>query len=326
MFNHSYKKTKHLTQLFICLTIANTVLLHAMETNKYLPVILVSGISADINGMQPLIDLIKKHTSPDVYVKHPIIGQGKITSFTNTKDQAKALAKYIFNDPELRNGFNLVAHSQGGLLARYFVQRYNNPPVHNYIALGSPQRGVNGIPGDLDAEFPLLHLAEEEASILLYTEAFQKCLSFAGYWNDSLHYEKYLEKCSFLPYLNNEKEHKRFDLFKENICKLHNMILVQSTKENIVEPADSCHFSYYKKGSDTEIEPLFESDIYKNDTLGLKTLHESERLHFRQADCLHTDYESDESNFINNVLPFLKLEKKAEQAKKNPKKDKGYVG
>ncbi len=255
-----------------------------------------------------MIELVKKYVSPDVYVKHPIVGSGIITSFANVKEQAKELAQLIFNDPELRNGFNLVAHSQGGLLARYFVERYNQPPVYNYIALGSPQRGVNGIPGDIDANSQVLHWGEEEISAILYTAAFQKLLSFAGYWNDSLNHEKYLAECSFLPYLNNEKEHKRFNLFKENICKLKNMVLVQSTKENIVEPADSCHFAFYKNGSDTEIEPLFESEIYKNDTLGLKTLYESKRLHFRQADCLHTDYESDESNFLNNVLPFLTVE------------------
>ena len=322
MFNHDYKNIKHLMHIFIYLTIANTIFLQAMEQNKkHLPIILVSGICADVNGMDPLIALIKKHVSPNVYVKHPIIGLGKISSFTNVKEQAKELAQDIFNDPELRNGFNLVAHSQGGLLARYYIQRYNKPPVHNYIALGSPQRGVNGIPGDIDTVYPSLHLLEEEVSLLLYTVGFQKWLSFAGYWNDSLHHEKYLAECSFLPYLNNEKNHKYFNLFKENLCKLNNMVLIKSSQEYIVEPAESCHFSFYKNGSDTEIEPLFESDIYKNDTLGLKKLHKSNRLHFRHADCLHTDYESDESNFIANVLPFLIEENAAKTLNKKEKKE-----
>jgi palmitoyl-protein thioesterase len=189
-------------------------------------------------------------------------------------------------------------HSQGGLVARYFIERYNSPPVHNYIPLGSPQRGVDGIPSDIDENHPWVKEAEKYASKILYTKAFQEWISFAGYWNDSCHHEDYLEYCSFLPYLN-----------KENICKLHNMVLVQSTKEYIVEPAISCHFGFYKQNSMTETESLFESDMYKNDTLGLKTLYETNRLHFREAHCLHSDFQSDEQNFTANVLPFLRLDR-----------------
>lgn len=290
--------------LILFATLTSTCIL-AKKTSPYLPVVLVSGLDDDSAGMKPMVNLIQKYL-PGTYIKNVQIGLGKITSFWGMHDQGECLAYQLYNDHNLRNGCNIVAHSQGGLSARYFIQRFNHPGVYNYIALGTPQRGIDGLPDNLGM-YKWLHLFETHLSTILYLSFFQKCVSFAGYWNDSLRYNDYLNTCSFLPYLNNEKAHKFAPLFKENICKLQNMVLVQSTQEDIVTPADSCHFSFYKQGSMTEIEPLFASDIYTHDTLGLKTLYESGRLQLREANCTHVEFHSDEQNFIDNILPFLTL-------------------
>jgi palmitoyl-protein thioesterase len=42
-------------------------------------------------------------------------------------------------DPQLAKGFNLIGHSQGGLIARAYIERYNDPPVHNFITWATPQ-------------------------------------------------------------------------------------------------------------------------------------------------------------------------------------------
>ncbi len=304
MCYNRYKKIKQCAHLFLFCIAIHSILLRPMEPCPHLPVVVASGVGAGPDGMLPLIALVKKHMTPNVHVVH-VNHQSRITSAEDMFTQGEKIAKALADDPLLANGFNVLAHSQGGLATRYFLQRYNNPPVYNYISLGSPQRGVCGIPSDIDEGHPWIKGAEGHASTLLYTRLAQEHVSFADYWNDSLHHEEYLEKCLFLPYLNNEKNHYQSPLFKENICKLKNMVLVKSAKEYIVEPAISCHFGFYKEGSMTETESLFESDIYKNDTLGLKILHESGRLHFKDADCYHTEYEIDEENFINNVLPFL---------------------
>lgn len=277
------------------------------EKSAYLPIVLVAGINADHVNMEPMAELIKKHL-PGVYVKNLQIGLGKITSFWNMHDQAEWLAHALYDDYNLRNGCNIIAHSQGGLTARYFVQRYNYPRVYNYISLGSPQRGIEGIPTNIDNQYMWLNLCESYVSNILYLSIFQQCVSFAGYWNDSLRHSEYLDKCSFLPYLNNEKPHEFSDLFKENICKLQNMVLVQAIEEDIVEPADSCHFGFYRKGSMYETEDLFASDIYAHDTLGLKYLYTNNRLHLKEARCNHDTFKSDEQNFVENVLPFLTLD------------------
>lgn len=212
---------------------------------KNLPIVLVHGILSDKYAMAPTEEYIKKYM-PDVYVKSISIGLGKATSFFNMYDQAEWLKEDLEADPNLKDGCIIIAHSQGGLVTRYFIERYNNPRVYIYISWGSPQSGVFGTPGTLDDRFTWLNIMEDYTYKVLYTYPVQKWVSFASYWHDPLHYDKYLKKCSFLPYLNNEINHAYADLFKENICSLHNMVLVQSTAEDIIEPAESCHFGFYK--------------------------------------------------------------------------------
>lgn len=291
------------TAFFVAASILSIVI-HAENQSAHLPIVLVSGIKSDYVNMEPTAELIRTYL-PDTYIKCIDIGLGKITSFWNLYDQGEWFAHEIYDDYNLRDGFNIIAHSQGGLTARYYIERFNNPPVYNYISLGTPQRGVCGMPGNMDTKYVWLNLLEAYASSILYLPFFQSYVSFAGYWNDSLQHVDYLEKCSFLPYLNNEIEHELAALFKENLCSINNMVLVKSINEEIIDPIESCHFGFYKQGSISEIEDLFSSEIYLQDTLGLKELHETGRLHLREADCCHTDFREDEQNFINNILPFL---------------------
>ncbi len=281
-----------------------------------LPVVLVHGIFSDKYSMIPTEQYLKKYM-PDVYVKNITIGKGKTTSFCNMYDQVEWLKQDLQADEQLKDGCIIIAHSQGGLVSRYFIERYNNPRVYIYIAWGSPQQGVFGTPGTLDSRFLWLNIMEDYAYKILYASRIQQWISFASYWRDPLHYERYLKKCCFLPYLNNELDHAYADLFKENICSLHNMVLVESTAEEIIEPAESCHFGFYKIGSDSEIEHLFDSALYQEDKLGLKTLAKSGRLHLKFAHCTHTDFQEDEQNFVENTLPFLKMETPTKIIKNN---------
>jgi len=300
----------------ICLFLYPVSTLHAQDavesaqeapTTKYLPVVLVHGIMSDGYAMIPAEKYINKHM-PGTYVKNVTLGAGKITSFCNMYNQVEWLRRELQNDPQLQDGCNIIAHSQGGLIARYFVQRYNKPRVYNYISWGSPQSGVFGTPGRLDSRFAWLNLLEVLTYRILYSALTQRYVSFASYWRDTLHYNQYLKGCRFLPYLNNEVRHSYAALFKENICRLQNMVLVASTAEEIIEPVASCHFGFYKVGSVREIEDLFDSRLFTEDLLGLRTLQESDRLHLRVAHCTHGDYQEDRENFLQNTLPFLMLD------------------
>jgi palmitoyl-protein thioesterase len=276
----------------------------SIYSQQYVPIVLVHGILSNDSDMAPTEQFIRKYLGNELYVKNVQLGEAK--SLISVYHQAKHFKEIVQNDPLLSNGFNVIAHSQGGLVSRYYIQRYNNPPVFTYISWGTPHQGVFGIPSALDKKFKWLNSMENILHHIIYSRPFQNIVSFAGYWHDPLHYEQYLRRASLLPYLNNEIYHQHAALFKKNICSLQKMVLVATTKEYTVEPSISCHFGFYKQGSKTDIEELFESEIYKNDLLGLKILHESGRLHLHTATCNHEDFPKDEQNFIENTLTYLK--------------------
>jgi len=288
---------KKLLGLLFC--ISHAVLLIAAR-----PIVLVHGILADTHDMQPTIEYIEKYL-PDTYVKNIKIGNGGFASMHNMYDQGQMIIEEISSDTELADGFNMICHSQGGLVGRYYVEKCNSPRVHNYISWGSPQMGVCGTPGSYDDRFTFMNYIEQIIWYAMYSSLMQQYTSVAGYWRDAVHYDEYLTHCLFLPILNNEKKHILNELFKDHICSLEHMVLVASPSDNIIEPLESCHFGYYKQGSVSETETVFESEWYRYDTLGLKTLYDSNRLHLRYAKCTHTDYQEDESNFVDNTLPYL---------------------
>jgi len=299
---HSYKK------LCAIWLVSCSIIFAANEpSKKYVPIVLVHGIMSDKHGMVPAEYHIRKYMG-DVYIKNVQIGQGKSTSLLNMYLQGEDLRHAIQSDPNLQDGFNIIAHSQGGLLARYYIQRYNSPQVLTYIAWGSPEQGVYGAPGDFDMKFMWLNYLEGWSHNVLYSSFCQKYIGFTGYWHDTLHYKQYLKYCTFLPLLNNEATHDLTAQYKANICKLRNMVLVMSTEDDVIEPRISCHFGFYKPGSKTEVQELFDTDFYKYDLLGIKTLYETGRLHLKIAHCSHVDFQADEANFVENTLKFLKAD------------------
>lgn len=300
------KYIKNRTHIFLSLIMSSlsmgTTFCHK---TKDLPIVLVHGILSDAYGMKPTETYIAQHF-PGRYVKSVNIGTGVFSSFTSMYHQVDHLAEEIQNDPELENGYIIIAHSQGGLVSRYFIERYNLPQCYRYISWGSPQCGVCGTPGTFDNTLTWINKLESLTYKLLYSSLFQKYISVAGYWHDTLHHHDYLSKCNFLPLLNNEVNHPLKQKFKDNILSLDKMVLVNSTQEEIIEPRASCHFGYYRIGTLSVIEDFFSSAQYKQNLIGLKTLYDDGRLVFKMAECTHANYQEDEKNFIENTLPYLK--------------------
>jgi palmitoyl-protein thioesterase len=270
------------------------------------PVVLVHGIWAGEKDMAVLEGRIKE-AIPGTYVHSLNIGAGKWTSFWSMQRQGKWLCSEIQKDPKLKDGFIMICHSQGGLLGRYYLERWNNPKVITYISLATPQRGVFGLPGTYDERWKILNHFENLARCLLYMKFFQRHFSFAAYWNDSLHHDKYLRCCTFLPYLNNEIKHDFSEHYKANICSLKYMVLVGCMGDEIVEPLESEHFGFYKNGSKTQFEQVYFWDVYLNDTLGLKTLDDSNRLKLLFSTASHCEVNEDKVTFEQCILPYIKV-------------------
>ncbi|KAK5582164.1 hypothetical protein RB653_003747 [Dictyostelium firmibasis] len=265
------------------------------------PVVLMHGFSTGKESMEPLKSWIEE-AIPGIYVLNVEVGNGRFDSiFTTMDSQLEEFAQVVQADPNLVNGFNLIGFSQGTLIARAFVQRYNSPPVYNYIGWNGPQAGQFGTP------FVNIPWIDKVLGTIPYEKTIQKKLAVAEYWKDPFKIEKYLERSLFLADINNEYPVKN-TTYKDNLTKLNAMVLTYSTNDKTIIPKESGWFSFYADGSGKEVVPLQQQAQYTEDWLGLRTLDESNRLFFYTTTCTHRDHPIEDyckPYFTNFTLPYL---------------------
>lgn len=109
-----------------------------------------------------------------------------------------ALYLQVQSDLRLADGFDAVGFSQGNLIIRGYVQRYNNPPVGNFLSMHGPLVGVVGFP-HCNFTVHVCRLFDHFLGALAYTELAQASLAQANYFRDPLRIPEYLAANVFLP-------------------------------------------------------------------------------------------------------------------------------
>jgi palmitoyl-protein thioesterase len=235
-----------------------------------IPIVVLHGIASSAPNMEVLSQWLENTFDRDVF--NIEIGNGQQTSlFMPLQKQLAILCDTIYKTPELQAGFDFIGMSQGGLLARGYVENCNGYPVRNLINLVSPNGGV-----------------VEDTTLNLYSVFYQEHLSLSGYWRDPLQLEEYLRACSYLPLLNNEKEHKLSTQYKDRLLSLKNYIVIWSPFDDVINPPESAKFSFFDEAYN--IIPLQETMLYKEDRLGLRGLDEDNRFHMYETNCTHVQH------------------------------------
>ncbi|CAG5048427.1 unnamed protein product [Parnassius apollo] len=197
-------------------------------------------------------------------------------------------------------GINVIGYSQGGLVARGIIQTFSNISVDTFISLSSPQAGQYGA-GFLHVVFP--GLVKETAYELFYSRVGQHT-SVGNYWKDPYHQKLYETYSVFLPYLNNHIKSNKSADFKANILKLKRLVLIGGPDDQVITPWQSSQFGYYSI-NETVIE-MKSQDIYLEDTIGLRTLDESGRLHIVTVPGVnHFNWHMNVSIVDDCLLPYL---------------------
>lgn len=82
--------------------------------------------------------------------------------------------------------------------------------------------------------------------------------------------------------------------------------MVKFLRDEMVRPIETSWFGFYRPGSDTSIEKLTQSEIYRKDKLGLRRMMEDGKLIFLQLNTKHIElpYEW----FVREIIPHLKDE------------------
>ena len=247
-----------------------------------LPVVLMHGVNSDAASMENMKKWIET-SYPGTYVKNVEIGDGKLSSvFMDMNDQVANFCEQLSDDPNLANGINLLGFSQGTAITRGYVSRCNFPRVHNYVSLAGVQAGVFGagfVPSWLD---PAL-------SATPYEDWAQHAFSFCQYWKDPYDLDLYMEKSTFLADLENCRPDKN-PLYKENIGGLNKLILIYSSRDDVIRPRPSGWFEFYAPLTELVVVPLNESALYTEDWVGVRKLDEENKLIREETDCLHSEH------------------------------------
>ena len=243
-----------------------------LNDTSSIPVVVLHGILSSAKQTKNLSDWIS--TTFDRVVFNIEVGSGAMTSaFTPMTFQTKVLCETIYEIDELSDGFDFIGISQGGLLARAYVETCNKYPVRNLITLVSPHGGITQ--------------NETLRQILpnIYEHEQQSYLSFSGYWRNSSDLDEYFKKCRFLPWLNNEVITNMSKDYAFNMKMLVNFVLVWSDNDDVVYPKESAKFSFLDKNNN--LVGIKDTDLYKNDDLGLRFLDETGSFHIHSVSCAH---------------------------------------
>lgn len=133
-----------------------------------------------------------------------------------------ARAGQVRADPRLLNGFNAIGYSQGNLIIRGYIERYNKPPVHTFVSMHGPLAGVAGFPNCRMSTFICRNI-DRSLGTLAYTASIQdhlaqvceaeRCLILKAYFKTLLLMAMWLQ-----PKKNNSHILVRFFQYSAEVC------------------------------------------------------------------------------------------------------------
>jgi len=226
--------------------------------------------------------------------------QGTFSITDPLEDEGANACGQILNDTNLQGTFNVVGLSQGGLLARYIIEKCNIAGrVSKYLSIGGPQMGVSSFPQCASGGMAC-YVMNGLTRSMVYTTWAQNNIAPAGYFKDMSKYQEYLEYSSFLADLNNERDNKTAS-YAANIEQLDGMMLVMFDNDTMLDPPSTAWFSYFDVNG-TVID-MQDQELYTEDWIGLKSLNEAGKVQFVALEGNHLSFTNED--VVNTFVPFL---------------------
>jgi palmitoyl-protein thioesterase len=246
--------------------------------------------------------IIKKGTGAPVHcIEVGLPFEGEVLG--DIQNVADISCQKVANNTVFHGDFNVVGLSQGGLLARYIVESCEMPGrVRNMVTIGGPHMGVDKIPNCLEGT--ICNLVNDVARNLVYDKTIQEGLVPAGYFRNPNDIEAYKKGSVFLPSLNNEieQESDAAKARKERFSALNGAMLVMFSNDTMISPKETAHFETHNEGY-KRVVPVNETDFYKNDYIGLKSLDDAGKIKRVEWPGEHLQFSNDQ--ITNEVVPFL---------------------
>jgi len=268
-----------------------------ISTNAtYRPTVIAHGMgdSGTNSGMKSLCATVSAKY-PGAYVLCSTTADGGASISQSFTKQLADFHAEVLSKPELANGFNAVGLSQGTFLIESYIALINDPPVYNFVSICGPLQGEATCPKNIafDMICPAWKLDPYGA------------LAFSSYWKGTMNKDEYLKKSKMLAYVLNEHDTKNSTV-TENFKSLNSMMLILATKDTMIEPKESEQFGMWDwgtQGKKAAIVALRDSEGYKGDWTGLKTLDLAGKLHNSSFVGEHIRFTSE--YWDATVLPYL---------------------
>ncbi|TPX38257.1 palmitoyl[protein] hydrolase [Synchytrium microbalum] len=286
--------------LGVCIVAAKT---------HYRPVVLYHGLgdTSESKGMTQLKETLETEL-PGVYVKSIRIGNTEsedrdYTFIDNVNRQIDEVCEALADDDKLFDGFNAIGFSQGGLFLRGYIERCNDPPVHNLITFGTPHSGIAEIPNcPSDKTDITCQVARGLIGRGAYLSFVQERVVQAQYYKNPKELEFYLKASIFLADINNERDVKE-PSYAVNMESLNKLVMVQFLNDTTVVPKETAWFGFYLDGEEGITAGLRDLPIYKEDWIGLKKLDKAKKLEFLDTEGGHMQFTIE--FFIEKIVPYL---------------------
>jgi len=258
------------------------------------PVVFMHGMgdSGSNRGMKSICQTVPDKY-PGTYSLCLNVANGAASISQVLDKQLAELVSVIRSDPKLANGFNAVGLSQGNVLLKSYIVRYNNPPVKKFISICGPLEGVGTCPRNIlyEAICPLWKIDPYGAPI-----------AFSDYWKDNGDKATYLKKSRFLADINNERDMKNMT-YRANYSSLKKLVLVMAEKDTMVVPKESEQHGFWGWGNGKNVVNMTSYEGYVYDYLGLQTLDKENKVDLLSFDGNHLRFSS--QFWDQKILPYL---------------------
>jgi len=187
--------------------------------------------------------------------------------------QVDQFARAVRADPKLVQGFHAVGFSQGNLVIRGYLERYNDPPVRTHLSMHGPMMGVASLPKcplSIPGLASLCKAVDDILDLGVYSSIVQNHLAQANYYRFPPDLATYRKQAHFLPSISNEGKDNA--TYTANFKSLERLVLVMAKDDTMVHPKESEHFGFFAEGPSWELVSMRDAPWYAEDWFGLKTL------------------------------------------------------